>query len=93
MNALILLILQVIDLYRYVLIATIVMSWLVSFKIINYSNPIVRQVDHVLRALTEPLLAPIRKVIPYIGGLDFSPIVLFLGLQFAQRLLIEYALR
>jgi len=58
------------------------MSWLVAFGIVNRSNPYVRQVGSALERLTEPLLRPIRRFLPDLGGIDISPIVLLIGLQF-----------
>jgi YggT family protein len=90
MNPFIWLVLEVIRLYRYVVIASVVISWLASFNIINYSNPVVRQIGHAIGALTDPLLNPIRRVLPSFGGLDFSPIVLFIGLQFLEQFIWFY---
>jgi YggT family protein len=57
---------------------------------VNIHNPFVRQLSYVLARLTEPLLAPIRRYMPSIGGLDLSPIVLFIGLVFVRYLIIYY---
>jgi len=78
------LILTVLDLYFYVILAMVVMSWLIAFNVINGSNPYVRQIAYALRRLTEPLLAPIRRVLPDLGAVDVSPIVLLIGLQFLR---------
>ncbi len=90
MNPFIWLLFQLIDLYFYVILATVIISWLTAFNIINQGNPYVRQINNVLRQLTEPVLAPIRRVLPNLGGLDFSPIVLLLGLQFLKRAIVYY---
>jgi YggT family protein len=90
MNPFIWLLFQLIDLYFYVILATVIISWLTAFNIINSGNPYVRQINGVLRQLTEPLLAPIRRILPNLGGLDFSPIVLLLGLQFIKRAIVYY---
>ena len=89
MNALIDLILVVLQLYRYVLIATIILSWLISFNVINTRNQAVYQINMILNRLTEPLLRPIRRIIPPISGLDFSPLILLLILFFVERLIIR----
>ena len=67
------------DLYSLILFVAVILSW------INLSedNPIVR----IVRQLTEPVLAPLRKVLPPVAGLDLSPIVLLLGIRLLQRLL------
>jgi YggT family protein len=72
----------VIDIYFWIILAMVVMSWLVAFGIVNRSNPYVRQIGYALERLTEPLLRPIRRVLPDLGGIDISPIVLLIGLQF-----------
>jgi YggT family protein len=77
---------NLIGLYIFIMIAMIIFSWLQAFNVINTRNPIVGQIGTVLYKLTEPVLAPIRKVIPAIGGLDLSPIVVFFGLQFIRTL-------
>ncbi|HWT96281.1 MAG TPA: YggT family protein [Terriglobales bacterium] len=89
MNALIDLILVVLQLYRYVLIATIILSWLISFNVINTRNQAVYQINMILNRLTEPLLRPIRRIIPPISGLDFSPLILLLVIFFIERLIIR----
>ena len=81
-NPVIWLILSVLNIYFYVILASVIMSWLIGFNIINGSNQYVRQLGYALHRLTEPLLAPIRRRLPDLGGIDISPIVLLLGLQF-----------
>jgi len=76
----------VIDLYIFVIIAWIVMSWLIALNVINTAHPFVGQVERALDALTAPVLRPIRRVIPVIGGFDFSALVLVILLGFIQRL-------
>lgn len=76
---------SVIELYITVVIVAVVMSWLTAFNIVNARNPVVMQIDRILYALTDPALRPIRRVIPALGGLDISPIILFLLLGFIRR--------
>ncbi|WP_374442082.1 YggT family protein [Stella sp.] len=90
MNALLTLITTVIGLYIWVLIASAVMSWLIAFKVVNTYNRVVASIAEILYRLTEPVLAPIRRVLPAMGGLDLSPIVLILLLFFLRDLVIEY---
>ncbi len=87
MHALFLLIDSVLGLYQWVLIIWVVMSWLVAFNVINTYQPFVRTVMHVLDALTRPLLNPIRRVVPAIGGLDISPLILLLLVYFLRNFL------
>jgi YggT family protein len=80
---------HLIDLYLWVIIAAVVFSWLISFNVINVHNPMVRSIWNALLAVTEPLLKPIRNVLPDLGGLDISPIILYLGLVFVQFVVIR----
>ena len=87
MFALLWLINTVINLFIYVLIASAVLSWLVAFNVVNVRNPIVAQIGEVLYRLTEPVLRPIRNLLPNLGGVDISPVILILLLLFVQRLI------
>jgi YggT family protein len=90
MLSLLLLIDKVIDIYTWIVIASAIMSWLVAFGVINVRNQFIRVVVDLLYRLTEPLLRPIRRFLPNLGGVDISPIILLLGLYFFQSLLHEY---
>ncbi len=92
-NPVLWLILTVLDIYFYVILASVIMSWLIGFNVINGANPYVRQIGYALHRLTEPLLGPIRRRLPDLGGIDISPIVLLLGLQFIKYLIVYYAAR
>jgi YggT family protein len=78
----------VIHLYEYVVIASVIFSWLIAFNVINGYNPFVRSVWQALGAVTEPLLRPIRRFMPDLGGLDISPIVLLLLCYFVRFVII-----
>ena len=93
MNPFLWLILTVLDLYFYVILATVIMSWLVAFNVINGANLFVRQIGYALRRLTEPLLGPIRRVLPDLGAIDISPIILLLGLQVVKYFVAYYGMR
>ncbi len=90
MNALLWLFDTVVQLFIYVLIASAVLSWLVAFNVVNVRNPIVAQIGEVLYRVTEPILRPIRNLLPNLGGVDISPIILILLLLFVSRLLHEF---
>jgi YggT family protein len=77
----------VIELYIWVVIASVVLSWLIAFNVINTRNSFVYQVVDFLNRATEPALRPIRSIMPNLGGIDISPIVLILLLVFVRRLL------
>lgn len=89
MQSFIRLIYTAIDIYIYILIASAVLSWLIAFNVVNMRNQFVSMLADSLWRLTEPLLRPIRKILPSLGGLDISPIVLILLLIFFQNLLLE----
>jgi YggT family protein len=79
----------VITLYVYILIASAILSWLVAFNVVNDRNPIVAQIGDFLYRVTEPALRPIRRILPNLGGIDISPIILVLLLFFLRNLLFE----
>jgi YggT family protein len=79
----------VIQIYIYILIASAVLSWLIAFNVVNTRNQAVAMIADGLLRLTEPVLAPIRRILPNFGGLDLSPVVLILLLYFARNLLFE----
>ena len=79
----------VVTLYIYCIIASAVLSWLVAFNVVNLQNRFVYMVRDFLHRATEPALQPIRRVMPDLGGVDISPIILILLLYFGLRLLGE----
>ncbi|MDC1382107.1 YggT family protein [Candidatus Puniceispirillum sp.] len=81
---------QIINLYIWTLLAYLMSGWLIAFKIINPWQPIVRMIIDVLSRIHEPLLRPIRRILPNFGALDISPIVLFLFAQFLRNLLHSF---
>lgn len=80
------LILTVLDLYWWVVIVSVIMSWLVAFDVINMRSQAAQTIWRTVDALTEPLLRPIRNILPAVGGLDISPLILLLALQFLRDL-------
>lgn len=90
MLAFIWLINTVFSLVWWMILASVVLSWLLAFGIINPSNRFVRQVIHGLNSMTDPLLNPIRRILPAMGGLDLSPVILLIGMEFARQLLINF---
>jgi|SRR3954452_8474852 YggT family protein len=90
MRAILDLILLILQLYTWVVIATAIMSWLIAFDVVNFRSDFVRAVWNTLNALTEPVLRPIRNVLPNLGGLDISPVVLLLLIFFLERVIAYY---
>jgi YggT family protein len=80
-------------LYVYVLIASAVLSWLIAFNVVNSRNPIVNSVGEFLYRITEPLLRPIRNMLPNLGGIDVSPVILIIGLLFLRQLIFWLYIR
>ncbi|HYF22029.1 MAG TPA: YggT family protein [Caulobacteraceae bacterium] len=78
----------VIQLVIWLVIASAIMSWLVAFNVVNPRNGVVYQIGRFLEAVTEPLLRPIRKIVPLLGGIDVSPIILILLLEFLRRAIV-----
>jgi len=91
MRALLDVIMLVLQLYWYIVLAMIIMSWLISFNIVNTRNEFVNQVWRILNQMTEPVLRPIRRFMPKFSGLDLSPLVLFLIIFFIQQIIVRYA--
>ena len=77
-----------ITLYTYVIIASVILSWLMAFGVVNPYNRFVSALDQAFRAVTEPLLRPIRNALPDFGGIDFSPLILLLGCFFVQSVVL-----
>lgn len=80
----------ILEIYSIIVIAWVIVSWLVAFNVLNTRNRFVYVVGDALNRLTEPTLAPIRRVIPSFGGIDISPLVLLLAIMFVRMLLREY---
>jgi YggT family protein len=78
------------DLYFWIILISVLLSWLLTFNVINRHNQIVDMIWRTCLALTEPVLRPIRKALPSLGGLDISPVVLLIGIRAAQIGLNKY---
>jgi YggT family protein len=79
----------VVDLYIWVIAIGVVAGWLVHFRVINLGNQFVRIVLEFTYRATEPMLRPIRRILPDLGGIDVSPVVLILALYFAKDILVR----
>lgn len=80
--------LTVIDLYLWIVVAGVILSWLVAFNVVNQSNRFVYMVADFVYRITEPALRPIRNILPNMGNFDLSAVVLIVLLMFAQRFII-----
>ena len=90
MRAILDIVIIVLDLYVWILIVSAVFSWLVAFNVVNMRNQFVNTIGEFLYRITEPALAPIRRFMPNLGGLDISPIILILLILFIQRVIAYY---
>jgi YggT family protein len=88
MNPFLWLILTIIDLYIWLLIASAVLSWLIAFNVVNTRNPLVANIGEFLYRITEPALRPIRNMLPNLGGIDVSPVILIILLLFLKQLVV-----
>lgn len=87
-NPIVWLILQLLNLYWWIVVAAVIASWLVAFGVINLHNEIVRSIVRALNAMTEPVFRQIRRVIPAFGGLDISPIIVLIAISFLQYVIV-----
>ena len=87
-NPFIWLVLTALDLYMWIVIIGVILSWLVAFNVVNTSNRFVYMVGDFTHRATEPALGRIRRYIPNLGGMDVSPVVLILLLIFVQRFIL-----
>jgi len=90
MKSLFILIDNLFQIYLWVVVINTIISWLVVFRVINTSNPFVLNLIEISYTLTEPPLRIIRKAIPLIATIDFSPVILILALLFVRNLIFEY---
>jgi YggT family protein len=90
MRAILDVIMLVLQLYVWLIIAAAILSWLIAFNVVNTRNDVVRAVWDFLQRITEPVLRPIRNLLPNLGGIDISPIILLLIIFFIQRVIQLY---
>lgn len=89
-NPVIWLITSLLSMYSTIVIASVIIELLVHFNVVNSYQPVIQKVRLVLFKLTEPLLSRIRRVLPDFGGLDISPVILLIGIQFLQYTILYY---
>ncbi len=90
MRALLDVILLVLQAYIWLLIAAAILSWLIAFNVVNTRNQVVSLIGEFLYRITEPVLRPIRSVMPNLGGIDISPIIVIPIIFFLQSVIIRY---
>lgn len=75
------------QIYTFIIIIQVVMSWLIAFGVINTANPQARRLVDGLNKLTEPVMAPVRRYVPPIGGIDITPIIVIFGIMILERII------
>jgi YggT family protein len=90
MRAVLDVILLALQLYIYLLIAAAVLSWLIAFNVVNTRNQVVAAIGEFLYRITEPALRPIRNIMPNLGGIDISPVILILLVILIENVIIYY---
>ncbi len=89
MNVLLDILIYLIDLYWWVLVFSVILSWLMVLGVINASHPYVRSLWQLLNMATEPLLGPIRRMLPNTGALDISPLILLIAISIVRHVLFS----
>jgi len=84
LNPIAALLIEVLEIYKWIVLAAVIVSWLTAFNVINVHNNFVRSLLRILLALTEPVFRQVRRIVPPISGMDFSPIIVFLLIWFLQ---------
>jgi YggT family protein len=90
MRAVLDVVLLALQIYTWLLIISAILSWLIAFNVLNTRNQFVSTVWDMLYRITEPVLRPIRNMLPNLGGIDISPIILLLIIFFIQRVIVLY---
>ena len=90
MRALLDIILLVLQIYIWLLIAAAVLSLLIAFNVVNTRNAVVASIGEFLYRITDPVLRPIRSMLPNLGGIDISPVILILIILFLENVIIRY---
>ena len=90
MRSILYVILLVLELYIWLLIAAAVLSWLVAFNVVNARNQFVAMLGDFLFRITEPVLRPIRNMMPSLGGIDVSPVVVILIIILIKDIIVRY---
>jgi YggT family protein len=90
MRSILYVILLILDLYIWILIAAAILSWLVAFNVVNARNQFVAMIGDFLYRITEPVLRPIRNLMPNLGGLDLSPVIVILIIILIKDIIVRY---
>lgn len=91
MTSLFQILLLVLSIAKFFIFAHFILSWLISFQVLNLHQPLVAQIWHSLQRLMEPIYAPIRRILPPMGGLDLAPLVALIGIYMLEIVLSNNA--
>ncbi|KUJ78912.1 YggT family protein [Ruegeria profundi] len=89
MLSLIQILLLILDIVWFIILAHVIMSWLINFQVLNLHQQLVAQIWYGLNRILEPIYAPIRRILPNMGGLDLTPLVVLIGVYAARIILIN----
>jgi YggT family protein len=92
MKPLVIALIYVLNFYWWIVVASAIFSWLYAFNVVNTRNQVVSSIGEFLYRATEPVYRPIRKVLPTLGGLDLSPLVVLLAIVVLEQYLQFYLL-
>ncbi len=81
--------LLLLEVFFWVIIAQVVLSWLIAFEVINIRNPQAASLVRLIEKITAPVYTPLRKVIPAIGGIDITPIIVIFGISLLKALVVS----
>lgn len=79
------------DIVYYIVVANIIISWLINFQVLNVRQPLVAQLWYGLQKILQPIYAPIRRMLPQTGGLDFAPLIVLIGVIILRIVLVNNA--
>ncbi len=83
------LLITALDIYIYIIIANVIISWLIVFDVVNIRNPKAANLICLLEKVTDPVYKPLRKYIPPIGGIDLTPIIIIFGIYLLQNIILR----
>lgn len=89
MQSLFQIIMLLLNVVWFIIIAHVIMSWLISFQVLNLHQPIVAQIWQGLNRLLEPIYTPIRRILPPMSGLDLAPLVALIGVYIIRILIVN----
>ncbi len=89
MLSLIQILLLILDIVWFIILAHVIMSWLINFQVLNLHQQLVAQIWYGLNRILEPIYGPIRRILPAMGGLDLTPLVVLIGVYALRIILIN----